>query len=191
VKQIPHISTGDIFREQIRNQTPLGKKVQGIIESGNLVSDEIVSEMLFERLQKGDTENGFLLDGYPRTLAQANALEKQLRQNDRLHVIHLQVPEAVIIERISGRFSCKACGHVQNIYTSPPKQPGKCDQCPGELYQRADDKREVVIERLRVYREQAAPLIDYYRKKGVLFDIKGDRDAESILQEIKEKLKSS
>jgi adenylate kinase len=191
MQKIPHISTGDIFREHIRKQTDLGKKVQAIIESGKLVSDDIVSEMLIERLKEKDAANGFLLDGFPRTLQQAEVLEKEFRKGDKITVIHLDVPDEVIVKRISGRFSCKACGNVQNIFFSPPKASGKCDSCSAELYQRADDKQEVVVERLKVYKEQAAPLASYYREKGLLIDIKGDQDPQEILKTIKEKLKKS
>lgn len=188
---IVHVSTGDLFRAHMRNQTALGKEVKAIIELGKLVSDEVVSKMLFERLEESDAKRGFLLDGYPRTLLQAEALEKKLCPKDRLIVIDLQVPDEVIVKRISGRASCKECGHIHNLYFSPSKLEGKCDKCGGELIQRADDRPEVVKERLRVYHKEAAPLVEYYRKKGVLQQVDGNREPEKITQDIKEIFKKS
>lgn len=189
MKNIPHISTGDIFREQIRNKTPLGMELKGIIESGKYVSDEIVSKVLFERLSKKDAEQGFLLDGYPRTLAQANTLQQKFLPNDRIVVLNLEVPDDVIVKRVSGRFSCKECGNVHNIYFSPPKAEEICDLCQGKLIRRADDEPEVVKERLRVYHEQTKPLVEFYRREGWLHQVDGNRDPEKVTSEIKELIK--
>ncbi len=182
---IPHISTGDLFRENIRNKTPLGIEVQANIEAGRLVPDEIVLQMLYKRVEKNDCKNGFLLDGFPRTIAQAETLDNYISGKADLIVINLAVSDEAITKRAEGRLTCRACGTVHNKYFSPPKVEGKCDNCGGELYQRADDALEVVQERLRVYHAQSKPLIEFYSIKGMLSTINGEDSRDAVYAELK------
>ncbi len=175
---IPHISTGDLFREHIKNETELGKKAKEYIDKGQLVPDEITIEMLKKRIEEKDCENGFILDGYPRTLNQAKALDEITKIDI---VINLNIPEEVLIKKIAARRICRNCGDIYNLADIKfgnvrmppmlPKKEGICDKCGGELYQRDDDREEVVRERLVVYRKQTEPLIKYYREKGILKDV--------------------
>jgi adenylate kinase len=165
---IPHIATGDIFREIAKSETPLGKKVAEYLNKGELVPDNIVIEILKERISKEDCKNGFILDGYPRTIPQAEALEK-ITKIDK--IINLVVPEDVIIQRLSTRRICKKCGSIFNIRTLPPKKEGICDYCGGELYQREDDKPEVIRERLKIYQRQTEPLLNFYKGKVPIINI--------------------
>ena len=165
---VPHISTGDMVREEIKAQTELGKKIKEYSDKGELVPDEIIINLLAERLRKPDAQKGFILDGFPRTLRQAEALE-EISKIDL--VINLNVPDEIIVQRLSNRLVCKRCGAIYNRLTLKPKVNGVCDVCGGELYQREDDKPEVIQERLKVYRRNTAPLIEYYRKKGLLRDV--------------------
>jgi len=165
---IPHISTGDMVREEIRAQTAHGKKIREYSERGELVPDQIIIQLLAGRLKKPDAKKGFILDGFPRTIEQAEALEKISKVDLALN---LNVPDNVIIARLSNRVVCKKCGAIYNLLTLKPKEEGVCDICGGELYQRQDDKPEVIQERLNVYREKTEPLIDYYSRKGVLKDV--------------------
>lgn len=177
--KIPHISTGDLFRNEIERGTGLGKKIKNIIDAGNLVPDDIVMQVLKERMSKPDCKNGFILDGFPRTLNQAKALDKIAKIDI---VINLVLPDNILIKKISARRQCRKCGEIYNladiregdIHMPPilPKKQGICDKCGGELYQRDDDREKVVRERLGVYKKQTAPLIDYYKKKGLLRDIR-------------------
>jgi adenylate kinase len=184
---IVKISTGDIFREAVKQNTPLGKKVSGYLERGELVPDDITIEVLKEKIE--GIKNGFILDGYPRTLNQAEALEK-ITNIDA--VINLIVPDSVIIERLSTRRVCKRCGEIYNIKYLKPKVPGVCDKCGGELYQRNDDKPEVIKQRLKTYEKQSKPLIDYYKKRIPFANVGCDRAdippeviVEKILKELK------
>ena len=177
---IPHISTGDILRENIKKQTELGVKAKEYMNAGRLVPDDLVLDMLFERVERQDCESGYLLDGFPRTIPQAESLDRFLDNRAHLVAINLSVTDEIIIKRISGRMSCSSCGHVHNRYQSPPKVDGVCDICGGELVQRPDDQPEVVKERLQVYNDQTAPLIAYYEKKGVLHTIDGQQEAFTI-----------
>lgn len=181
---IPHISTGDLFRENISNDTELGRKAKSYMNQGKLVPDEIVLDMLYDRVSKEDCKAGYLLDGFPRTIPQAESLGKSLPKDARLIVVNLDVPDEVIIKRISGRLSCKYCGNVHNIYFTAPKEEGKCDRCKRDLYQRDDDKPEVVEERLRVYERQTAQLVDYYDSQKVLHTVDGQMSAKEVNQEI-------
>ena len=165
---IAAISTGDIFREEIKQKTTLGEKVEDFLNRGELVPDEIVIEVLKDRISRPDSERGFILDGYPRTIEQAKALDKITKIDA---IIRLIVPEWVIIERLSNRRTCRKCGAIYNVKYLKPKRAGICDKCGGELYQREDDKPEVVRERLRVYEAQTQPLIEYYRGKIPFVDI--------------------
>lgn len=181
---IPHISTGDILRENIKSKTELGQKAQEFMNAGKLVPDVLVQDMLFERVSRDDCSSGYLLDGFPRTIPQAESLDDFLGKNTHLVAINLVVSDEMIVKRISGRLSCTVCGHVHNRYQSPPEEEGICDKCGGELVQRADDRPEVVQERLAVYKEQTAPLIQYYEKKGVLHTIDGQQEAFKISDSI-------
>lgn len=177
---LPHVSTGDLFREHRAKGTPLGLEAQVFMDAGKLVPDELVLDMLFERVAKPDCARGYLLDGFPRTLAQAQALEGRLGSQSHLRVLNLRVGDAALIERLTGRWTCRICNRVQHVKTSPPKVAGHCDVCSGELYQRADDTAEVVNQRLAVYREQTSPLEGFYRSRGVLTEVDGARSPDEV-----------
>lgn len=183
---LPHISTGDIFRAAIKEQTPLGKKAQKYLDRGELVPDKIVIEIVAERLRRPDTNDGFLLDGFPRTVPQADALADFLAAEGRqlTAVINITVPPEVLVKRLSGRRVCRQCGAVYHVETKREKQAGVCDQCGGSLYQREDDREEIVRNRLEVYFRQTEPLIRYYRKAGILMEVNGDRDIAGVYQEV-------
>lgn len=190
---IPQISTGDILREAVKEGTPLGKEAKRYMDEGKLVPDEVVVGIVRERLKEPDCEKGFILDGFPRTVAQAEALDRILEEMGRKidHVIDIEVSEDELLKRLTGRRTCKRCGAMYHIIFNPPKRDGICDQCGGELYQRDDDREETIKARLKVYREQTAPLIDYYEKRGLLRRIEGsgkiDEIEERILKAIGEK----
>jgi len=183
---IPQISTGDMLREHRAKGTELGKKAQEYMDRGQLVPDEIILQMVKERLSQPDCEKGFILDGFPRTVTQAEALDKLLAEIGKKldFVLALVVPDELLIERLTGRRTCKNCGMMYHIKYKPPKVDGKCDVCGGELYQRPDDNEETVRNRLKVYHESTAPLIEYYRKKGLLKEIDGSKSIEEITQQI-------
>src|SRR5262245_11696145 len=164
------ISTGDILRKAVADQTPLGQQVAGFINSGALVPDDVIVNLVGERLKAPDCAKGFLLDGFPRTIAQAESLDEMLKQaGQSLNcVLSVQVPEAVIVERLTGRRTCRQCGALSHVAFNPPKVMGVCDRCGGELYQRDDDKEQTIAHRLQVYERQTAPLVDYYRAQGLL-----------------------
>ncbi len=185
---IPQIATGDILREAVAKGTELGKKAKEYMDRGELVPDEIVIGIVKERLKQPDCEKGFILDGFPRTLAQAEALDKMLEELGKKldAVINIDVPEEEIVKRIVNRRTCKNCGAVYHLIFNPPKVEGKCDKCGGELYQRDDDKEETVRERLRVYRERTEPLIEYYKNKGLLYNVDGTKDIEGVFKQIDE-----
>ena len=168
---IPHISTGDMVRDEIRAQTELGRKIKQYSDKGELVPDEIIIQLLADRLKKPDCKRGFILDGFPRTINQAEALEK-ISGIDV--AVNLNVPDEIIITRLSNRVTCKRCGAIYNLLTLKPKKEGVCDSCGGELYQRYDDKPKVIQERLNIYREKTEPLIKYYKDKGLLKDVHCD-----------------
>jgi adenylate kinase len=174
---MPHVSTGDLFREAIANETTLGKRVREIMEKGDLVPDELTIGLVRERLAIDDTANGVLLDGFPRTLVQAEALE-DIAPVDL--VVNLQAREDVIVRRLSGRRVCRECGNIHHVEFRPSKVADVCDRCGGELYQREDDTVDAVKNRLRVYRKQTEGLITYYRDRGVLSDVDGNGEAESV-----------
>lgn len=185
---IPHISTGDLFRENISKDTELGKRAKTYMNAGKLVPDEVVLDMLFDRVSKPDCEHGYLLDGFPRTLPQAEALDKHLALNTDLVVLDLEVPDEIIIKRAEGRLTCKSCGAIYNRYFSPSAKEGVCDKCSGELVQRPDDKLEVVQERLRVYHNQTQPLVEFYAKKGVLRRVDGTKSPDEVFESLKSQL---
>jgi len=181
-----HVSSGDIFRENLKQQTELGKMAQGYMNRGELVPDDVTIAMIHERLSRQDCANGALLDGFPRTPAQADALAKMLAT---LHsqvnsVPYISVPAEVLIERLSGRWTCRAEGHVYHEKHNPPKKAGICDLDGSELYQREDDKPATVENRIRVYMNQTSPLIEYYRQKGLLAEIDGMQPIENVTADL-------
>ena len=179
---IPHISTGDMLREEISAGSPLGKKVEEIIKSGKLVEDNLMIDIIKERLSRKDVEKGFILDGFPRTLSQAEALDKLLNSIGKSiqYSIYVEVPEAVIIQRLSARRVCPQCGRIYNMISNPPKHDEICDVCDVKLIVRDDDKPETVKERYKVYAEITAPVIDYYRKRNILFTVDGTLNVEKV-----------
>ncbi len=183
---IPHISTGDMFRLAIKEGTDLGLKAKEYMDQGNLVPDEVTIGIVKERLSKADCANGFLLDGFPRTIAQAEALQQLLIDLNRSidYVLHVDVPEEKLVERLTGRRICPACGTTYHVAYNPPKVEGICDKDGSELIQRDDDQPETVKKRLSVNIEQTQPLLDFYQDKGYLVKVNGDRDIELVFQDI-------
>lgn len=183
---IPHISTGDIFRANIKNGTELGKKAKEYMDQGALVPDELTCDLVMDRIKKDDAQKGFVLDGFPRTIPQAEALSAAL---DRIgqsmdYAIDVDVPDDSIVNRMSGRRACVGCGATYHVVAAPPKTEGKCDRCGGDLIIRDDDKPETVQKRLSVYHEQTQPLIDYYQKQGILRSVDGTQDLEKVFEDI-------
>lgn len=183
---IPHISTGDIFRYNIKEGTELGKKAKGYMDQGLLVPDEVVVEIVEDRLKKEDCTNGFLLDGFPRTVVQAEALDKVLvNMNVSLNrVINIEVDKGILVERAVGRRICRDCGATFHIKYNPPTKEDVCDQCGGNLYQRDDDNEETVTRRIEVYLKETTPLIEYYSKQDKLVTIDGDRKIDEVFANI-------
>jgi len=190
---IPQISTGDLLREAIREETQLGKQARSFMDVGDLVPDHLVTSMVAERLQKVDCDNGFLLDGFPRTIAQAEALAKELSQRKQIlnSVLSIIVPQPELVERLSGRWVCRNCSAMYHERFSPPRQPNRCNRCAGELYQRNDDKRETVTARLEVYERSTSPLIDFYRKNQLLRIVDGTGEPQTVFQRITNALGTS
>ncbi len=180
--RLPHISSGDIFRENLKGQTELGEKARSYINRGELVPDDLTIAMIRERLSSPDCEAGALLDGFPRTPAQAEALDTMLVALDGrvIAVPYIKVASEILIERLTGRWTCRAHGHVFHQEFNPPLVAGQCDFDGSELYQRDDDKVETVTNRIRVYIKQTQPLIDYYQQKGLLLEINGDQPIEAV-----------
>ena len=179
---VAHVATGDLFRENIRNQTELGMQAKAFVDRGALVPDELTVRMLLDRLDRPDTQKGVLLDGFPRTVDQARALDEALKERSQAvdQVLYINVGEEEVVRRLAGRWTCRQCGAVYHQVFSPPKQPGRCDQCGGELYQRDDDKPETVRNRLTVFNQQTAPLIDYYKKQSKLLEVNGEQEADAV-----------
>ncbi len=183
-----HISTGDLLREAVKNGTPLGKKAKEYMDKGELVPDEVVISLIEEVMPK---DGGFILDGFPRTVPQAIALEEMLKKygRDVDKVVLFEISEEVVVDRLSGRLTCSVCGAVYHIRYNPPKQEGICDLCGGKLIQREDDKEEVVRRRFKVYREQTAPLIEFYEKRHKLIRLDATKDVEEVHSRLLEVLK--
>ena len=184
ILKLPHISTGVIFRSAMSAGTPLGLKVKAIVESGRLVDDETTIELVKERLAQDDVQKGYILDGFPRTIPQAEALAK-FSVVDK--VVNFDIPDSVVLERLGGRRVCRKCGHNFHVIFDKPKQEGVCDHCGGEVYTRDDDRAEAIQKRLEVYRAQTAPLIDFYRAKGFMVDV----DARPAVDQVVENFKHS
>ncbi|MFO7953533.1 adenylate kinase [Thioalkalivibrio sp.] len=187
---IPQISTGDLLRAAVAAQTELGKKAENAMESGNLVPDDLVLGLIRDRLQEPDAQKGFILDGFPRNVAQAEALDTMLAdiESPLDRAIQIDVPFEELKQRLTGRLACGDCGAVFNTHTFPPQKEGVCDLCGGELIHRSDDNEETVVNRLKVYEEQTQPLIEYYDHRGLLKHINGTRDIELIFDEIRQLL---
>ena len=181
--KIPHISTGDIFRDNIKRQTELGVKVKAIIDSGSLVSDDLTCALVKDRLSKDDCKNGFILDGFPRTIPQAEMFTSICSD---VTVINFQIADEVVIKRLSTRRVCKGCGANYNVISLPPKKEGICDSCGAELFQRDDDKQESILHRMDVYRDQTEPLINFYREKGQITDVDGAIETGTLIEQFKE-----
>lgn len=188
---IPHVASGDLFREHLGKGTELGLLAKQYMDEGKLVPDDVTVRMVLERLAQPDCAKGAILDGFPRTIAQAQALERALAENGRRiqAALYIRVSTEELLRRLGGRYTCKNCGAVYHIVFDPPKQPGVCDRCGGPLYQRPDDTPETAKKRLDVYFEQTAPLIQYYRQQGLLREIDGEQPIEAVhaalLKEIK------
>lgn len=184
---ISHISTGEILRKAVQDNTPLGKKASEYLDKGLLVPDEIIESMVKSRLKMQDCERGFLLDGFPRTLSQAESLDEFLKE-EKLNLdvaINIQVDQEKLIERFTGRRTCPKCGATFHVRYSPPKQPGICDSCGGELIIRKDDEAETVRRRLQVYETQTLPLIDYYSRQKLLVSVDGSKTIDEVFEDIK------
>jgi len=184
--EIPHISTGDIFRSNIKNNTELGKKAKEYIDKGLLVPDEITVNIVKNRLEEEDCKSGFILDGFPRTIPQAEFLDKVLSElNINLdYVLNIHVPDEELVKRLSGRRVCQKCGKSYHVIYNPPSQENKCDDCGGQLIQRDDDKEETVLNRLKTYHQQTEPLIEYYTKQGKLVTAIGQEEIEDTTKEV-------
>lgn len=184
---IPHISTGDIFRENLKKGTELGLKAKGYMDRGELVPDGLVIDIVKDRLEKPDCRGGFILDGFPRTVAQADALKDILAGMGMPidNVLNIQVPRDVVVRRLTARRTCRSCGRIYHLIYNPPKEEGVCDDCGGELYRRDDDSEETVLARMDEYEEKTQPLIDYYRGEGLLRDIDGSVEPGVVFEAIR------
>ena len=184
--QIPQISTGDIFRANVKEGTPLGKKAKEYMDKGALVPDELVCDLVEDRVLKEDCVNGYILDGFPRTVFQAEHFSKFLEgRGEKLSVVlNIEIAEEVLLPRMIGRRVCRSCGRPYHVVTMPPKKEGVCDVCGGEVYQRADDCEETVLNRFRVYQDQTSPLIDYYTKTGEIANVNGDQALDAVFEQI-------
>lgn len=184
--KIPHISTGDIFRANIKKGTELGKKAKTYMDQGLLVPDELVVDLVVDRVGQEDAKNGYVLDGFPRTIPQAKALDKALDEiNEKVdYAVNVEVPDENIVNRMAGRRACVACGATYHLVYIPTKVEGICDNCSGELMLRDDDKPETVKKRLAIYHEQTQPLIDYYKEKDILMEVDGTKDMAEVFSAI-------
>lgn len=183
---IPQISTGDLLRDAVEKKTPLGMAAKAKMESGELIPDEIVTAMVDMRIDEPDCKKGFILDGYPRTLAQAESADRMFHAKNRGNplVVDIQVEEALLLKRLTGRRTCATCGEIYNVYFTPPKKANVCDKDGGELHHRADDNEETIRQRLVAYENQTSPLVEYYRKKGFLHVVDGSKEPEDIARDL-------
>ncbi|MSQ11378.1 MAG: adenylate kinase [Dehalococcoidia bacterium] len=185
---VPHIASGNLLREHRASGTPLGKQAGSYMEKGLLVPDQVVINMVLKRLRRDDCQRGFLLDGFPRTGEQAEALDKALAPRGVQLALNIAVPADELVHRLTGRLTCRSCQTPYHQVTNPPKAPGRCDLCGGELFQRDDDKPEPVRKRVEVYERQTAPLVAYYRRKGVLRQVDGKQSIQKVQEEVLSKL---
>jgi len=187
---VPHIATGDLFRQAQNSGTPVGLLAKSYMEKGMLVPDEVTIQMVQERLSNADCRQGFLLDGFPRNVAQAQALDKMLssKSNGLSKALNIKVSTEELVRRLSGRWICRNCQTPYHAVNAPPKSPGVCDKCGGPLYQRPDDREDTVRQRVRVYLEETAPLVDYYQKKKILVEVNGEESIEAVQQQLLEAL---
>ena len=183
-RSLPHVSTGDLFRENLAQETDIGRRAKTYMNAGKLVPDEIVLEMLFERVARPDCAQGYVLDGFPRTMPQAEALQARLPESEDVRAISLEVPDEVVTRRLCGRLTCSQCGHMYHVDFQPPRAAGVCDECGGELVRRPDDEPEVIRERLSVYSAETAPLIDFYAGLGLLHRVDGDQKPSDVFDAI-------
>jgi adenylate kinase len=185
---VPHLSTGDMLRENIAKATPLGEKAKPIMARGELVPDSLVLKMVAERIEQPDCWHGFVFDGFPRTVAQAQYLQVLLRQHGYKPalVVHFAIDPALLLRRITGRRMCKVGGEIYNIYERPPREPGRCDNDGGELEQRPDDREEIVSQRLQAYEKQTAPLVAYYKRLGRLHSVDASRRVDDVTRQVLE-----
>jgi adenylate kinase len=183
---LPHIASGDLFRQALEKRTGVGLLAKSHMDKGELVPDEITIKMILERIGQPDCASGCLFDGFPRTLHQAKALDKALREQGRTidKAIYIEAPDEELVKRLSGRWLCRACQTPYHITNSPPETPGKCDRCGGELYQRSDDREETVKERLSVFLAQTVPILDYYEKQGKLIRVNGNLEMQGVARQI-------
>lgn len=185
---LPHISTGDLLREHIRKGTDLGKKAQLYIDKGQLVPDAVIMDLLFDRVSQKDCAKGYILDGFPRTVPQAESLQAHLKGRVTPTIINLDLKDQEVLERLTKRVSCEQCGTPYHLTYSPPKSAGICDKCGGHLVQRSDDTREVITKRLKVYHDQTSPLISYYNKLHLLHTVNCEQPKEKVYQDIVAKI---
>jgi len=183
---LAHISTGDLLRKNIKRETPLGLKAKSYMEAGQLVPDDLIFGMLFDRVEREDCKKGYILDGFPRNIDQAETFQKRLSNQSKIIAINLSIPDSAIVERITKRQICKTCQTPYHLLYALPKTAGKCDRCKGDLYQRSDDTSQVVEKRLSIYHEKTAPLIDYYSEKGALHTVNANTAKDKILSQILE-----
>lgn len=183
---LPHIASGDLFRQALEKRTEIGLLAKSSMDKGELVPDEITIKMILERIDQPDCASGCLFDGFPRTLQQTKALDRALRQQGRsiAKAIYIEVADEELVKRLSGRWLCRACQTPYHITNSPPKTPGRCDRCGGELYQRPDDREETVKERLNVFLAQTFPILDYYEKQGKLIRVNGNLEMQGVARQV-------
>ena len=189
---VPHIASGDLLRGHRARNTELGQQATSFMDRGALVPDDLVITMIVERMRQPDASHGVLLDGFPRTLAQAQALDRELEDEGRVlkMALYLEVPVEILVDRAAGRWTCRTCQATYNYRVNPPRREGICDLDGGELYQRADDRLDVVSERIKVYIQDTVPVVDYYRERGILREIDGPRDIDSVATAIQQQLES-
>jgi adenylate kinase len=190
---VPHVASGDLLRAHRAQNTPLGQTAAQYMDRGALVPDDLVISMIVDRMRQPDAQHGILLDGFPRTVAQARALDKELEIEGRSLrlALYLEVPFEVLVERAAGRWTCRTCQATYNYRVNPPRRPGVCDIDGGELYQREDDRVDVVSERIKVYLRDTVPVVDYYRNRGILRDVDGTQDIESVAVDIERQLEAA
>jgi len=189
---LPHIASGDLFRQALEKKTEVGLLAKGYMNKGELVPDEITIKMILERINQPDCASGCLLDGFPRTLHQARVLDEALREQGKTidKAIYIEVPNAELVKRLSGRRLCRVCQTPYHVISSPPKTPGKCDKCGGELYQRSDDREETVKDRLNIFFAQTFPILDYYKNQNKLIRVNGNLGMQGVAREIISALKA-